>query len=356
MARIITVGKASSKYNVIIAKNTLTKANLLSHIKTKNKVLIVTDSGVPKKYLNEVKEILKNKKKYYVYVLEKGEKSKSFSSYITIQEKLADLKFDRSDCMIALGGGVVGDITGFCAATFLRGIDFIQIPTTLLSQVDSSVGGKTAINIKQGKNLIGSFNNPSLVLISSKFLETLSEKEFNSGLGEVVKYAFIGNKKLYKLLKDNAESIKNRQLKILEEIIEESIKTKSKIVTEDEKESGIRAILNFGHTFGHAIEAFNKYKNITHGEAVTIGMVIATKISFYEGYIKNYQLDNVINLIDSLGLNSDYKKYKYKDLKQFILNDKKVSQGKLNLILINSSGKAFKTDKFNQRNLQKAFS
>ena len=258
--------------------------------------------------------------------------------------------------MIALGGGVVGDITGFCAATFLRGIDFIQIPTTLLSQVDSSVGGKTAINIRQGKNLIGSFNNPSLVLISSKFLETLSEKEFNSGLGEVVKYAFIGNKKLYKLLKDNAESIKNRQLKILEEIIEESIKTKSKIVTEDEKESGIRAILNFGHTFGHAIEAFNKYKNITHGEAVTIGMVIATKISFHEGYIKNYQLDNVINLIDSLGLNSDYKKYKYKDLKQFILNDKKVSQGKLNLILINSSGKAFKTDKFNQRNLQKAFS
>ena len=214
MARIITVGKASSKYNVIIAKNTLTKANLLSHIKTKNKVLIVTDSGVPKKYLNEVKEILKNKKKYYVYVLEKGEKSKSFSSYITIQEKLADLKFDRSDCMIALGGGVVGDITGFCAATFLRGIDFIQIPTTLLSQVDSSVGGKTAINIKQGKNLIGSFNNPSLVLISSKFLETLSEKEFNSGLGEVVKYAFIGNKKLYKLLKDNSESIKNRQLSI----------------------------------------------------------------------------------------------------------------------------------------------
>ena len=114
--------------------------------------------------------------------------------------------------------------------------------------------------------------------------------------------------------------------------------------------------MNFGHTFGHAIEAFNKYKNITHGEAVTIGMVIATKISFHEGYIENYQLDNVINLIDSLGLNSDYKKYKYKDLKQFILNDKKVSQGKLNLILINSSGKAFKTDKFNQRNLQKAFS
>jgi 3-dehydroquinate synthase len=355
MARTIIVGKTPFKYNVLIAKNALTKANLLGHLKTKNKVFIITDSGVPKKYLDEVKEILKNKKKCYVHILEQGEKSKSFSSYVTIQEKLADLKFDRSDCMIALGGGVVGDVTGFCAATFLRGIDFIQIPTTLLSQVDSSVGGKTAINIKQGKNLIGSFNNPSLVLISSKFIETLTEREFNSGLGEVIKYAFIGNKKLYKLIKENSEAIKNRQLNILEDIIEESIKTKAKIVTEDEKESGIRAILNFGHTFGHAIEAFNKYKNITHGEAVTIGMIIAAKISFYEGHIKNYQLDNVVNLIDSLGLNSEYKKYKYENLKKFILNDKKVSEGKLNLILINSSGKAFKTNKFNPKNLQKAF-
>ena len=310
MARTIIVGKTPFKYNVLIAKNALTKANLLGHLKTKNKVFIITDSGVPKKYLDEVKEILKNKKKCYVHILEQGEKSKSFSSYI---------------------------------------------PTTLLSQVDSSVGGKTAINIKQGKNLIGSFNNPSLVLISSKFIETLTEREFNSGLGEVIKYAFIGNKKLYKLIKENSEAIKNRQLNILEDIIEESIKTKAKIVTEDEKESGIRAILNFGHTFGHAIEAFNKYKNITHGEAVTIGMIIAAKISFYEGHIKNYQLDNVVNLIDSLGLNSEYKKYKYENLKKFILNDKKVSEGKLNLILINSSGKAFKTNKFNPKNLQKAF-
>ena len=172
MAKIIKVGKGATQYKVVIAKNALTKVNLLTPLKTKGKVLIITDSGVPKKYIDEVKLILKNNIKVFVYILPKGEKSKSFDSFIKIQEKLAKLKFDRSDALIGLGGGVVGDITGFCAATFLRGINFIQIPTTLLAQVDSSVGGKTAINIKQGKNLVGSFYNPSLVLISSSFLET----------------------------------------------------------------------------------------------------------------------------------------------------------------------------------------
>ena len=355
MAKVIRVGKKPSQYNVIIAKNALTKSNLLNHLKTKNKVLIITDSGVPKKYLQELKKLIKGKKKVFVHILDEGEKSKSCSSYIKIQERLADLKFDRSDSMIAFGGGVVGDITGYCAATYLRGIDFVQIPTTLLAQVDSSVGGKTGINIKQGKNLVGSFYNPSLVLISSKYLETLSEKEFKSGLGEVIKYAFIGNKKLYKIIQDNPESIKSKKLNILEKIIEESIKTKSKIVTQDEKESGIRAILNFGHTFGHAIEAHNKYKKVSHGAAITLGMVIASKISYFEGHIKASHLDNIINLMESLDLNTDYKKYKFKDLNKFILNDKKVSKGKLNLVLINDKGQAFKTDKFNTKNLEKSF-
>ena len=191
----------------------------------------------------------------------------------------------RDSCLLALGGGMVGDITGFCAATYLRGIPYIQIPTTLLSQVDSSVGGKTAINIKQGKNLVGAFNNPALVLISTNYLSTLPKKEFKSGLGEIVKYAFIKNKKLYKLLELNGNKVLKKEPKILEEIITESIKTKAKIVTEDEKEQGIRAILNFGHTFGHAIEAYEKYKGITHGEAITLGMVIALRISLLEKHL-----------------------------------------------------------------------
>lgn len=355
MAKIIQVGKKDSRYEVVIGKNTITKTRLASHLKSKNKILVITDSGIPKKYIKELKIALGFNKQVYFHMIPCGEESKSFATYISIQEKLADLKFDRSDSMIAFGGGVVGDITGFCAATYLRGINFIQIPTTLLSQVDSSVGGKTAINIKQGKNLVGSFNNPSMVLINSKYLEALPEKEFKSGLGEVAKYAFIGNKKLYKILQENSKEITQRNLNILEQIIEESINTKSKIVTKDEKEAGVRAILNFGHTFGHAIEAFNNYKGITHGAAVTLGMSIAAKISYFEGHIKIHQLDNIINLIDSLGLDSNYEKYKFKDLKKYLSNDKKVSSGKLNLILINSKGIAFKTDKFQEESLKRPF-
>ena len=357
MAKIIAVGKGLSKYNVVISKNAITQKNLMAGLKAKNKILVITDSGIPKSFISDLKNILKkSKKKIYVYEIKEGEKSKSFSTYSKILSKLADLKFDRSDALIAFGGGVVGDIAGFCAATFLRGIDFIQIPTTLLSQVDSSVGGKTAINIEQGKNLVGAFYNPRLVLISTKYLETLSDDEYKSGLGEVAKYAFIGNKKLYKYMQENSDLIKLKKPQALETIIEESIKSKAKIVTADEKEKGLRAILNFGHTFGHAIEAYKKYKGITHGAAVTLGMVIAAKISLYEGHIKSHQLDDLVNLLESLELKTDCSKYSYENLKNYILNDKKVSKGKLNLVLINEKGIAFKTDKYNTKNLKKALS
>ena len=204
--------------------------------------------------------------------------------------------------------------------------------------------------------MVGAFYNPRVVLISTVYLKTLSEKEYKSGLGEVVKYSLIGNKRLKKLLEENAEKVINRDDKILIKIIEESIKTKSKIVTDDEKESGIRAILNFGHTFGHAIEAFNKYKNLSHGAAITLGMIIASKISYYEGHIKNHQLDNIINMIDSLNLDTDYSKYNYSDLIKYVKSDKKISKGKLNLVLINKQLKAFKTSKFDKKSVLRAFS
>ena len=298
---IISVGKGETKYNIHISGNNFPKAILNKHLKNKNKILIITDDGIPKNYIKKLKNII-NDKNVYIFSLKSGEKSKSFSSYQKILNKLFELKFDRSDIVIAFGGGVVGDITGFSAATYMRGIKYIQIPTTLLAQVDSSVGGKTAINVAQGKNLVGAFYNPSLVIVSTYFLNTLSDEEFKSGLGEVVKYALIGNKKLRSIIERNSQQIISREESVLKSIIEESIKTKSKIVTKDEKENGIRAILNFGHTFGHAIEAYKNYKGITHGAAITLGMVIASRISFYEGYIKNYQLDNVVNLISSIGL------------------------------------------------------
>ena len=211
--------------------------------------------------------------------------------------------------------------------------------------------GKTAVNLAQGKNLIGAFYNPKLVLISTSFLKTLSDKEYKSGLGEVIKYSLIGNKKLKKIIEDQSQLIVDKDESTLKAIIEESIKTKSKIVTKDEKESGIRAILNFGHTFGHAIEAYNNYRNITHGAAITLGMVIASKLSFYEGHIKDYQLDNIINMIESIGLDTDHSKYNYSKLKKYMASDKKVKDGKLNIILIDKKFSAFKTSKYNIKNM-----
>tara|TARA_B100001741_G_scaffold47381_1_gene35317 strand:- start:519 stop:1583 length:1065 start_codon:yes stop_codon:yes gene_type:complete len=351
---IISVGKGETKYNIHISGNNFPKAILNKHLKNKNKILIITDDGIPKNHIKKLKNTINNKN-VYIFSLKSGEKSKSFSSYQKILNKLFELKFDRSDIVIAFGGGVVGDITGFSAATYMRGIKYIQIPTTLLAQVDSSVGGKTAINVAQGKNLVGAFYNPSLVIVSTYFLNTLSDEEFKSGLGEVVKYALIGNKKLRSIIERNAQKIISREESVLKSIIEESIKTKSKIVTKDEKENGIRAILNFGHTFGHAIEAYKNYKGITHGAAITLGMVIASRISFYEGYIKNYQLDNVVNLISSIGLRTDYSKYNYIQLKKYIKSDKKIKNGKLNLVLIDKNFNAFTTSKFDNKNILRAF-
>ena len=355
MANTIKVGKGSSKYEVIISKNALTKSNLAPQIKSSKNILIVTDSGIPKKYIKELKTKIGNNKNIYIYELPQGETSKSANEYLNLLEKLAKLKFDRSDLMIALGGGMVGDITGFTAASYLRGIDFIQIPTSLLAQVDSSVGGKTAINIERGKNLVGAFYNPKLVLISTSFLETLPNNQCRSGLGEIVKYSLLGNKKIRSILENNSKEIQKKDPIVMENLISESIKTKAKIVTKDEKENGIRAILNLGHTFGHAIEAFKKYKGITHGQAVIYGIQIIARISYLEGLIDQSKYKDLDNTIHSLELDTDFQKFKYQDLKKFIMNDKKVIGGELNLIMLDKNLNGFKTNKFDSKNLPKAF-
>ena len=355
MANTIKVGKGSSKYEVIISKNALTKSNLAPQIKSSKNILIVTDSGIPKKYIKELRTKIGNNKNIYTHELPQGETSKSANEYLNLLEKLAKLKFDRSDLMIALGGGMVGDITGFTAASYLRGIDFIQIPTSLLAQVDSSVGGKTAINIERGKNLVGAFYNPKLVLISTSFLETLPNNQFRSGLGEIVKYSLLGNKKIRSILKNNSKEIQKKDPVVMENLISESIKTKAKIVTKDEKENGIRAILNLGHTFGHAIEAFKKYKGITHGQAVIYGIQIIARISYLEGLIDQSKYQDLDKTIHSLELDTDFQKFKYQDLKKFIMNDKKVTGGKLNLIMLDKNLNGFKTNKFDSKNLPKAF-
>ncbi len=354
MAKEILLGKKDLKYKIFISKNAISKKNLGPVLKDHNKVLIISDNGVPSGIRNKVQSIAKNFSKVFLVILKKGEKSKSIQNFQKILNFLADNNFDRTDIIIAVGGGVVGDISGYVASSYLRGIQFVQIPTTLLAQVDSSVGGKTAINISAGKNLVGAFYNPKRVLIDISVLNSLPEREYKAGLAEVIKYALIKNKYLFSLLKNNPQKIILMNKNIIEDVIFESIKTKAEIVSKDEKENGIRALLNFGHTFGHAIEAHGKYKKILHGEAVAKGMFIASKISYLEGHISQKYFNIIKDLLNTYKFDLSVSQYQYKDLKPFILRDKKVRSGRLNLVLLGGPSKAIITSSFDSNNLKKS--
>ena len=354
MAKEILLGKKDLKYKIFISKNAISKKNLGPLLKDHNKVLIISDNGVPSGIRNKVQSIAKNFSKVFLVILTKGEQSKSIQNFQKILNFLADNNFDRTDIIIAVGGGVVGDISGYVASSYLRGIQFVQIPTTLLAQVDSSVGGKTAINISAGKNLVGAFYNPKRVLIDISVLNSLPEREYKAGLAEVVKYALIKNKYLFSLLKNNPQKIILMNKNIIEDVIFESIKTKAEIVSKDEKENGIRALLNFGHTFGHAIEAHGKYKKILHGEAVAKGMFIASKISYLEGHISQKYFNIIKDLLDTYKFDLSVSQYQYRDLKPFIFRDKKIRSGKLNLVLLSGPSKAIITSSFDSNNLKKS--
>ena len=353
MAKELLAGKKNNQYKIIIGQTSISKRNLLPLTNNHQKLLIISDTGVPKNIIKKVIAITKNDSKTFTIVLNQGEKAKSLTNFQSIINFLIDNQFDRSDGIIAVGGGVVGDISGFVASAYLRGISFIQIPTTLLAQVDSSVGGKTAINIPAGKNLVGAFYNPKGVIIDTNVLHSLPSRELNAGLAEVIKYGLIQNKYLLSLLENNVKAILNRNHKIIEEVIFESIKTKAKIVTKDEKETGIRALLNFGHTFGHAIEAHGKYKKILHGEAVAKGMMVASNISMLEGLISSNDLLKIKKLL--LAYNFDLSmNYKYSDLKPFIYRDKKMQKGSLNLVLLRGISQGIITSGFDKNNLKKS--
>ncbi len=354
MAKEIFAGKKNKKYKIIISGNAISKKNLGPLLKKHNKVLVISDNGVPANITKKVASICKTFSKVFSVILSKGEKAKSLQNFQKILNFLAENNFDRSDAIIAVGGGVVGDIAGYAASSYLRGVQFIQIPTTVLAQVDSSVGGKTAINIPAGKNLVGAFYNPKGVIIDTSVLASLPQREYRAGLAEVVKYALIKNKYLFNLLKENAQKILLMNKNIIEDVIYESIKTKAEIVTKDEKENGIRAILNFGHTFGHAIEADGKYKKILHGEAVAKGMLIASKISYLEGHISKKYFNTIQDLLEMYKFNLSTSQYQYKDLKPFIYRDKKVRSGKLNLVLLGGPSKAIITNSFDSNNLKKS--
>src|SRR6056300_896600 len=354
MAKELFAGQRKNKYKILISKEAISRKNIAPLLKEHKKTLIISDDGVPQKIVKKVTAACKPSTKVFEIILQQGEKAKSIQNFQKILNFLAESNFDRTDLIIAVGGGVVGDISGYVASSYLRGIPFIQIPTTLLAQVDSSVGGKTAINISAGKNLVGAFYNPKGVIIDTSVLKTLSNREFKAGLAEVIKYALIKNKSLFSLLKRHPKEILLMHHKIIEEIIFASIHTKAQIVTQDEKENGIRAILNFGHTFGHAIEAHGKYKKILHGEAVAKGMKIASKISYLESLISEKDHKKVIALLEMFEFDLSLNQYNYEELKPYILRDKKIKAGRLNLVLLNQLSNATVTSAFDTKNLKKA--
>lgn len=331
----INISSQEKNYPIIIEHNNIEelKLKILSCVRG-TKFLVVISEKVDKLY-GKILGFNKSEK----FVLKDGEKEKNFNNYKKIINKALQMELTRQDAIIAIGGGVVGDITGFAASTYMRGIDFIQVPTTLLACVDSSVGGKVAIDSEHGKNLIGSFYQPKIVFINTNFLKTLDERQFKTGLGEVVKYIFIEKSCKCKeelnftnFITENTDKILSKDLKILEQLIEICIKLKISVVEHDEQEEGLRKILNFGHTYAHAIEKITKYKKYTHGEAVVKGILFAFNLAEKRGLIdKNYKFfaEDILRKFDFKKL-PDFPKEK---IISAMKSDKKATSNKIIFIL-----------------------
>ena len=341
MKKQILIKTKSKKYKIFIENGSI-NTYLKSELRTDSKKFIIVDSKVSKK----INKIIKNKKNVFLITVKGSEKLKSINSYWKIISKLLQKKIDRSSTIISIGGGTVGDLCGFISNTILRGVKFSLIPTTLLSQVDSSIGGKNGINSKYGKNLIGTFYQPDIVIIDPTILRSLPLKQLRSGYAEIVKHALINDKNFYIWLKKNLKNILLLKKNPLCYAILKSIKIKEKYVTSDEKEklvnSSSRAMLNFGHTFGHALESINKYRsNLTHGEAISIGMILATKISYKMKNIKRSELDDIIYHFKQAGLPYSTKSMINNKLYKAIAADKKNTNNKINLILLKKVGEAY---------------
>lgn len=330
-----------NSYPIVIENGALSKASEHIQQATKaKKLLVVTNDTVLKLYNDKLLEQLKDFDVTTVS-LPDGEEYKNIESLQRIWNTATQIRLERSDCIIALGGGVIGDMAGFAASTYLRGIDFIQVPTTLLAQVDSSVGGKVAINHKEGKNLLGAFYQPKLVIIDTSTLKTLPERELKTGLSEVVKYAFIEKTcdfsedfELIKFLDNNKSKIYNLEKEVMENLATYCCKLKASVVSQDEKETGLRAILNLGHTIGHAIEKVTNYNTYKHGEAVAMGIIGAFKLALDKNLITQEYFENSLMLLKKLELKYSLPEdISTKEIVDALNYDKKIQQGKIRFIL-----------------------
>lgn len=302
-----------------------------------SKILVITDDKIASLYLDNLVEKIAEAYDVYTKVIDSGEQAKSFMNYYNCQTAALTYGLDRDSLIIAFGGGVIGDLAGFVAATYMRGIRFIQIPTTILAH-DSSVGGKVGINHLLGKNMIGAFHQPEAVVYDISFLASLPETEIRSGFAEIIKHGFIGNKAFYKWLRKNIRTYTDIRSKDLQYMIVNGISVKAKIVAEDEREAGIRALLNFGHTLGHAIEAELGYGKISHGDAVAIGMLYAIKVS--EKYFqKSLHYENIKNWFEALTFPTEIPvSLKKEPLINRMKQDKKAKNGIIKMVLMKDIG------------------
>ena len=347
----LTVDLGDRSYPIFIGTRLFSSENLVPFIRG-NQVLIVSNTTVAPLYLQQLKAALPDIQVDEV-ILPDGEQYKTLEQLNSVYDCLLGQRHNRTTTLIALGGGVVGDMTGFAAACYQRGVNFIQIPTTLLSQVDSSVGGKTGVNHPLGKNMVGAFHQPQAVLASIDALQTLPDRELSAGLAEVIKYGLIYDLEFLDWLEANMDRLVARDSELLARAIYRSCEIKAEVVAEDEKEAGIRAWLNLGHTFGHAIESCQGYGTWLHGEAVAAGTAMAADLSWRLGWISESDLERVIRILKAANLPVEAPEgMTDKEFMELMAVDKKVIDGQLRLVLLKKLGEAVVTDKFAPEKLQ----
>lgn len=351
MMNTLQVSLGDRSYPIYIGENLLSQAELLTqHIKG-SEVLVVSNTTIAPLYLQKVLDLLTDYRCESV-VLPDGEEFKTLEVMNQIFDSLLTSRFSRRVTLIALGGGVIGDMTGFAASCYQRGVPFIQIPTTLLSQVDSSVGGKTAVNHALGKNMIGAFYQPQCVIADITTLNTLEDNQLSSGLAEVIKYGLINDPEFFVWLEDNISGLRNREPSLLAEAIERSCQDKADVVAQDELEQGVRALLNLGHTFGHAIETGMGYGNFLHGEGVAVGMVMAADLSQRMGWISADDVERIKNVLTAAGLPISVPKGMTAERFMSLMSvDKKVQDGHIRLVLLHGIGKAVMSDDYSAEKL-----
>ncbi len=345
--RTLTVSLGTRSYPIFIGEQLLARRELYAPYLAGRQVCIVTNERIAPLYLDTVRSALAADLQVDTVVLPDGEQYKTLTQLNAIFDQLLSSRHNRTTTLLALGGGVVGDMTGFAAASYQRGVAFIQVPTTLLAQVDSSVGGKTGVNHPLGKNMIGAFHQPRCVVADTSALQTLPDREYSSGIAEIVKYGLINDPEFYHWLQCSIDGLMARDPVLLNEAIYRSCANKAAIVAADEHEGGVRATLNLGHTFGHAIETAQGYGEWLHGEAVAMGMVMAADLSARLGWLTARDVDDLRALLTRAGL--PIARPQNMDVEQFLALmavDKKVLDGQLRLVLLRAIGSAVITTDF----------